>query len=381
MMRCDGDWIERTETQAVMASLLAGGTEAYFVGGCVRNSLIGAPVDDIDIATNLLPLDVIARAEAGGFRAIPTGIDHGTITVVANETPFEITTYRKDVETDGRHAVIQFSTSLKEDAERRDFTMNALYADQHGMITDPVGGLVDLEARIVRFIGDPSARIREDYLRILRFFRFHAWYGDPNAGIDPEGLAAVAEHLDGLERLAAERIGKEILKLLGAPDPAQSVASMRATGVLNQILPGSNDKALAPLIHIESDLGIDADPILRLGVLGSEDPCARLRLSKQQCKRLEQISSAVSQGYGATELGYRLKDLAVSAYAASCALLEAIPLPADLALIKRGQEAVFPVRAADLAPLNGAAIGQKLKDLERKWIISGFSLSKTELLG
>lgn len=381
MTRCSGDWIERTETQAVMACLLADGAEAYFVGGCVRNSLIGAPVDDIDIATSLLPSEVIVRAEASGFRSIPTGIDHGTITVVSNETAFEITTFRKDVETDGRHAVIRFSSSLKEDAERRDFSMNALYADRNGLITDPVGGLSDLEARIVRFIGDPDARIREDYLRILRFFRFHAWYGNPDAGIEPDGLAAVAEHLDGLERLAAERIGKEILKLLSAPDPAPTVASMRAAGVLNRILPGSNDTALAPLIHIESELGLGVDPIRRLGVLGGEDPCARLRLSKQQCKRLEQIVGAVSQGFSAAELGYRLKDLAASAYAVSCALLETLPRPADLDLVRQGENATFPIRAADLAPLTGSALGQKLRDLEEKWITSGFSLTKNELLG
>ncbi|CAN0587043.1 unnamed protein product, partial [Ectocarpus sp. 12 AP-2014] len=195
-------------------------------------------------------------ARVAGLKPVPTGIDHGTVTVVADHDPFEITTFRRDVETDGRRAVVAFADTLDEDAKRRDFTMNALYARIDGTVIDPLGGLPDLRARRVRFIGDATDRIREDYLRSLRFFRFHAWYGNPDNGMDSDALAAIASHLDGLESLSRERVGAEMVKLLAARDPAPAVAAMRATGVLGRLLPGADDRALAPLIHLEDVLGL-----------------------------------------------------------------------------------------------------------------------------
>ena len=219
-MRIEAIWTKQGPAQTVCSVLTAAGHQAWFVGGCVRNALIGASMSDLDITTDALPDTVVALAKAAGLRVIPTGIDHGTVTILAENQPFEVTTLRRDVATDGRHATVSFATTLDQDARRRDFTMNALYATPDGTVIDPLGGLSDLIARRVRFVGDPDARITEDFLRILRFFRFHAWFGDPAEGIDAEGLAACAAHLDGLELLSRERIGAEMRKLLAAPDPA-----------------------------------------------------------------------------------------------------------------------------------------------------------------
>ena len=263
------NWIRDKSTQKICHMLTNAGFDCYFVGGCVRNALLDAPVADIDISTNALPNRVMDLAKSAGLKAVPTGIDHGTITVIADGAPFEITTYRRDVETDGRRAVVAFSDSIIDDARRRDFTMNALYADPNGIITDPLNGMPDLLARRVRFIEDPDCRIKEDYLRILRFFRFHAWYGDVSAGLDADSLAAISANLGGLESISKERIGSELKKLLTAKDPAPSVAAMAACGVLNAILPGSDARYLSVLVHLEA--GIAPDPIRRLAALGGSD--------------------------------------------------------------------------------------------------------------
>jgi poly(A) polymerase len=253
-MRLQDAWVKQPGTQALCAVLGLSGYQALFVGGCVRNALLGAPVTDIDIATDALPETVSEIAETAGFRVIPTGIDHGTVTVIASGIHHEVTTFRRDVETDGRHAVVAFTTDIAEDAARRDFTMNALYAEPSGQVIDPLGGINDLRARRVRFVGDARRRIAEDYLRILRFFRFHAVYGDPTHGVDAEGLAACAELAVGIATLSGERIGAEMRKLLGAPNPAPAVAAMAASGVLAQVLPGADIRALAPLVHLEGDV-------------------------------------------------------------------------------------------------------------------------------
>ncbi|MDG2340400.1 MAG: CCA tRNA nucleotidyltransferase, partial [Paracoccaceae bacterium] len=209
-MKLKGEWFQNVETQTVLSVLSEGGMQAYMVGGCVRNALLGAAVSDIDISTDALPETVTKLAALAGLKVIPTGIDHGTVTVISGGVPHEITTYRKDIETDGRRAVVAFSTSIEEDAKRRDFTMNALYADASGEIYDPLGGIGDLNDRRIRFIGNAKDRIQEDYLRILRFFRFSAWYGDLSLGFDPDALAAIGASLAGLETLSNERIGNEL---------------------------------------------------------------------------------------------------------------------------------------------------------------------------
>ena len=217
---------------------------ALVVGGAVRNALLGEPVEDIDIATDARPGQVVDLARAAGLKPVPTGIEHGTVTVVADGRGFEVTTFRRDVETDGRRAVVAFSNRIEDDAARRDFTMNALYAEPSGEVLDPVGGLPDLSARRVRFVGDPDRRIIEDYLRILRFFRFHAHCGRPGAA-DAEALAACARHAGGLARISRERIGAEMRKLLSAEDPVEAVRLMEESGVLAQVLPGARAGGLA----------------------------------------------------------------------------------------------------------------------------------------
>ncbi len=386
MDRITQSWLTADTTQQVCAALMADGAQAYFVGGCVRNALLGAPISDLDIATDALPATVMQLAQAAGIKAVPTGIDHGTVTLVVDRQPFEVTTFRKDVATDGRRAVVAFSGDMAEDAARRDFTMNALYADATGRVFDPLGGLGDLNARYVRFIGTATHRIREDYLRTLRYFRFHAWYGNAANGMDADALAAIAENLDGLPQLSRERVGGEIVKLMAAPDPAPAVAAMRHSGVLSAVLPGAEDRALAPLIHLEqtvapSDSGPDA--ILRLAALGDTGDLAdRLRLSKSQAKRHGLLRDASIGTKSAAELAYRIG--AKDARAAMVLRSAVLEMPTDPELetdLARGHAAQFPVSARDLMPgLAGAAIGTALKQLETDWIASGFTLDRATLL-
>lgn len=381
MTRLTADWLTRPQTRAVMQALTADGAQALFVGGCVRNALLGAPVDDIDIATDAHPDRVMRLAEAAGLRAVPTGIDHGTVTVIADGIPHEVTTFRRDVETDGRRALVAFSDRMEEDAARRDFTMNALYATSEGRVIDPVGGLPDLAARRVRFIGDPHARLAEDHLRALRFFRFHAWYGDAAEGMDADALAAIAAHVDGLSILSRERVGAEMMKLLAAPDPAPAVAAMRQTGVLGAILPGTDDRALGPLMHLADEVGLPPDPVLRLAALGADFTDA-LRLSRDQARRLQLLRHWAEGTARAAELGYRLG--AQDAHAVivlRAALLETPPDPDVGSSIRSGAGNVLPVAAAELMPRwQGAALGQVLQRLERDWITSGFTLTRDDLL-
>jgi poly(A) polymerase len=285
----DQPWLNAPETRAVLDAL----GEARFVGGCVRNALLGVPVEDIDIATPLLPAEVTRRLQAAGLQAVPTGIEHGTITAVTNKKPFEITTLRRDVSTDGRRATVAFSQDWAEDAQRRDFTMNALYADRAGQVTDLVGGIADLQARRVRFIGDPARRIAEDYLRILRLFRFHAWYG--KGEIDADGLRACAAAKDQIRTLSGERIQKEMLKLMGAEDPVVVMRAMAASGVLSAVIPGEHRfERFERVCRDDADCFFEADGLLRLGALLADEAQAneaaqRWRLSNADRDRLEEM--------------------------------------------------------------------------------------------
>ncbi|GGE55595.1 CCA tRNA nucleotidyltransferase [Actibacterium pelagium] len=382
MTKVTEDWLTDPVTQKVCAILTDAGHQALFVGGCVRNALLGVPVSDLDISTDARPERVMELAKAAGLKAVPTGIDHGTITVVANHEPYEITTFRRDVETDGRRAVIAYADTIEEDAHRRDFTMNALYARPDGQVIDPVGGLSDLADRRFRFIGTAENRIREDYLRILRFFRFHAWYGDASVGIDPDGLAACAANLEGIETLSKERIGTEMLKLLGAPDPAPSVASMQQAGILAQVLPGADATALAVLVHLEGLFKIAPDPVRRLALIGGENQTDRLRLSRENQRRLQALRDGIGGTEANMELGYRLKDQATDVVLLRAALMGTPPAEGWQDAVAKGAKATFPVKSADLMPdVTGAALGAKLKELETRWLESGMTLTKSDLLG
>jgi poly(A) polymerase len=382
-MKVAGDWLDHPGTQALMQALESAGHKALFVGGCVRNALLNEPVSDVDISTDAIPGTVSDIARAAGFKPVPTGIDHGTVTVVAEGKPHEVTTFRRDVETDGRRAVVAYSTNIAEDAQRRDFTMNALYADRHGTVIDPLNGLPDLQARRVRFVGDAETRIREDYLRILRFFRFHAAYGDPAEGLDPDGLAACAALGDGLDGISKERITAELRKLLTARDTAPAIAAMFHAGVLARVLPGADPRVLGPLVHLEvGHLDADQPPrwLRRLSVLGGETD--QLRLSKPETRDLAALRAAIGSTDTPATLGWKLGEtLATDALLARAASFGTHPQQDWQAEVHRGAKARFPVSAADLMPaLQGEALGARLKALEARWLASDLTLSRDALL-
>ena len=379
-MKISGDWIAHPGTQALCAVLAQAGHQALFVGGCVRNALLGLAVADIDIATDARPAIVSDIAERAGFRAVPTGIEHGTVTVIAQGLAHEVTTFRRDMETDGRRAVVAFSTDVAEDAARRDFTMNALYARADGTVLDPLGGLPDLIARRVRFVGEAEARIREDYLRILRFFRFYAVYGDPVRGIDVEGLSACATNVNGIDGLSRERIGAEMRKLLGARDPAPAVATMAQTGILARVLPGSDAKALSVLVHVEGDLPPRWQR--RLVILGGTDPGGALRLSRAETGSNVAIRDEIGSTLTPAALGWKHgRAGATDTVLCRAALFEA-PLPRNWqSEILRGVTSTLPVTAADLMPaLQGPALGKKLHEIQARWLASDLYLRKSDLL-
>lgn len=380
-MQITGDWLTSKDTQAVLRMLVNAGYQAYCVGGCVRNALMNEPIADVDIATDALPDQVIRLAVAAGLKPIATGLDHGTITVISNSIPFEVTTFRKDVETDGRHAVVAFSDNLHDDAVRRDFTVNALYVAMDGTVIDPLGGLPDVTARRIRFIEDAERRIKEDYLRILRFFRFTAWYADPAAGMDADGLAACAAHIDGIASLSKERVGAEMKKLLAAPDPAPALAAMGASGVLAQILPGADAQYVTPLVHLEA--GIPPRWQRRLAVMTAAKVTKELRLSRAEERYLWKTRNAMQSGESAKVNAYKFgADAALDAKLIEAATLTTLLSPTLRSEITEGSAAVFPLSGADLMPkiAAGPELGHALKLLEKRWIDSGFILSKDQLL-
>ncbi|WOI55964.1 CCA tRNA nucleotidyltransferase [Palleronia sp. LCG004] len=381
-MILDGPWRHDPGAVQALEVLSRGGYRALVVGGCVRNAALGEGASDIDIATDAPPERVMELARAAGLKAVPTGIEHGTVTLVADGRGYEVTTFRRDVETDGRRAVVAFSDRIEDDAARRDFTMNALYSDADGLVIDPLGGLDDLMARRVRFVGEPRARIREDYLRILRYFRFHAWYGNAEDGLDAEALAASAELAEGIEQLSAERVGAEMRKLLEAPDPAPAIGAMEQAGILARILPGASVATLGVLVHLEELAGQAPEAMRRLAALGGEEAPRRLRLSRAEAGRLDLLVRSIQGTEGAAELAWRHG----AAVARDVELLRAASygalLPADLeARIAKGAAAEFPVRGADLkGRYEGPGIGVALRRMEARWIASGFALDREALL-
>jgi poly(A) polymerase len=371
-------WMRAPETEAVMAAL----GQARFVGGCVRNALMGREVADIDIATPLAPDQVTKRLEAAGIKAVPTGIDHGTVTAVKDGKPFEVTTLRRDVETDGRHAVVAFTNDWAEDAQRRDFTMNALYASADGEVLDSVGGIDDLKAGKVRFVGDAVTRIREDYLRILRLFRFHAWYG--KGEMDGAALHAAAGEKAGIAGLSAERIQKEMLRLLEAPDPMPSLRAMAATGVLGAVLPGAQGLArLERLVAIDADNFFVPDAVLRLAALGGG---AVLKLSNAQRDRLDDLARADEKIVSYLSIrevrrllyklgAARFKDRVFLKWADDPKASNFTQWRALLALADSWQRPRFPLTGGNVMNAGvpeGPLVGRVLGEVEDWWIESDF---------
>lgn len=377
---------DRPGVRAALAALSGPDAETRLVGGCVRDALLGRDAADIDLATTLLPEAVMKQARAAGLKAVPTGIEHGTVTLIAAGEPIEVTTLREDVETDGRHAVVRFGSDFAQDAERRDFTVNALSLDAEGRLHDTTDGVADLAAGRVRFIGDPAARIREDALRILRFFRFHARFG--HGAPDAPALAACIAARDSLDRLSRERVRAEFLKLLAAPGARATVATLSETGLLARILGGVGelgrlDRALAA--------GRPA-PLAALAVLTREDAerlRERLRLSKAEHQDLDRYAAALASARSRDALaepGIRALAAVHGLDAASGALAvlageprPALPREADaiLAALRDGPPLVLPVTGADLvagglAP--GRAVGQALARARGRWLALGCPL-------
>jgi poly(A) polymerase len=374
----DAQWRHWPGMDKLLAVLDTAGDKTRFVGGCVRDTLLGIEVSDVDLATRLAPDEVVARLGKARIKAVPTGIAHGTVTAVIHGRPVQVTTLRRDVETDGRHAVVDFTDDWREDAARRDFTINALSAEpESGAIHDYFGGLADIEARRVRFIGDPLQRIAEDHLRILRFFRFHARFGAGEP--DARGADACAVRANDLMALSRERIADELLKLLALPDPAPTVALMIARGILTPVLPEiASAERLARLIARENASGCAPQPIRRLAALLPRDPeaasaiAARLRLSKAHRGRL--VGALAEPTAVPREAAYRLgTDIAI-----------------DQLLLSEGESAEVASAVTDLTawrpprlPLKGGAIvargvaegprvAQLMQEVERRWIAEGF---------
>jgi poly(A) polymerase len=394
----DSAWLTHDGLAHVLAVLDHAGEEARVVGGAVRNALFGQPPGDVDIATTAVPDCVIDRARGAGFKAVPTGIDHGTVTVIVDGAPFEVTTLRADIETYGRKAKVAFGRDWKVDAERRDFTINALSVDRAGEIFDYVGGLADIDARRVRFIGQPEKRITEDYLRILRFFRFHATYG--HGAPDPDGLRACIELREGLNQLSRERVRMELLKLLRAAHATPTLAVMTEAGLLEMVLGG------VPLLasfentcKVEAAIGVPGDPVRRLGALAvavvedAERLWQRLRLKNSEHERLVAIGegwSRIDPGQGeaaARELIYRhgpdrYLDRVLVAWARSPAGAADEAWKNLISLPQRWTAPTFPLKAKDFIKRGieqGPRLGAALAAAEEAWIAAGFPTDKAAL--
>jgi poly(A) polymerase len=392
----DAPWLKSGPAGRVLALLNGGGEEARVVGGAVRNALLGIAVADIDIATTALPEEVIRRAAAARIKSVPTGIDHGTVTLVIEGHPFEVTTLREDTETFGRKARVVFGRDWMRDAERRDFTINGLSVDAAGMVHDYVGGLADIAERRVRFIGNPAERIAEDYLRILRFFRIHAAYGVGEP--DREGYLACIGGRAGLATLSAERIRMEMLKLLVAQGAASSVAAMAEGGLLQAIIGGVvYAGSFAAMTDVERLLGLPANPVRRLGALAvavTEDAkriAGRLRLSNAEAKALDAMGHRWWRLAGMDEATAkrRLYRLGEEVYRNRLMLAWARAGGRDsehwrqmASLPQRWSPPKFPLKAADFVArgvAEGPALGHVLTIAEDAWLAAGFPLEADAL--
>jgi poly(A) polymerase len=395
----DAPWLKSGPTARVLALLNGGGEEARVIGGAVRNALLKIPTGDIDIATTSLPDEVIRRAKAAGIKSVPTGIDHGTVTLVVEGQPFEVTTLREDAETYGRKAKVAFGRDWVRDAERRDFTINGLSVDAHGVVHDHVGGLDDIAARRVRFIGDPHQRIAEDYLRILRFFRMHASYGAGQP--DRVGYLACIAGRAGLASLSAERVRMEMLKLVVADGAAVAVTAMADGGLLEPIFGGvCYTGPFAAMIAAERALGLQASAVRRLGALTvavTEDAkrvAARLRLTNAETKALDSMGHRWWRLPGMDEararrLLYRLgeqpyRDRLLLAWARAGADNDPAHWRELATLPQRWRAPKFPLKAADFISrgiAEGPALGHVLTLAEDAWLAADFPQDPSALSG
>lgn len=384
----DAPWLSDPSVAALFDALDGDGAETRFVGGAVRDALSGRQVADIDFATTLSPAETSRRLAAAGLKAAPTGLAHGTVTAVIDGRGFEITTLRQDVATDGRHAVVAFTDDWRADAARRDFTINAMSADRVGAVYDYFGGAADLAAGCVRFVGVPADRVREDYLRILRFFRFHAWYG---AGeIDAAGLAACKNGVEGLVNVSSERVRMELLRLLSAPDPTATLAAMAAADILPALF-GVEARDIRSLIAVERSVDAPPDPILRLAALAplrAEVLAERLRLSRAEASALAKLAPPWT-GLGETAADWRraLHRLGCAAFRRRALLAAASGETERLRGRLQASEAWtprrLPVNGRDLINAgltHGPEVGAMLQALEDYWLERDFAPGRDELI-
>jgi poly(A) polymerase len=393
----DALWLRTGPIARVLGLLNGDGEEARVVGGAVRNALLGLPIGEIDIATTALPAEVVRRAKSAGIKSVPTGLDHGTVTLVVDGDPFEVTTLREDTETFGRKANVTFGRDWVIDAQRRDFTINGMSLDAAGVVHDHVGGLEDIAAKRVRFIGDPDQRIAEDYLRILRFFRIHAAFGEGQP--DRTGYLACVRARDGIANLSAERVRMEMLKLMAAEGAAGAITAMADGGLLQLIFGGvAYVGPLAKMIAAERRMGLKPDPVRRLGALAvavTEDArrvAMRLRLSNAETKALDSMGHRWWRLPGMDEatarrrlyrLGeHRYRDRLMLAWARSGAGPDSADWLQLASLPDRWRAPTFPLKAADFIArgiAEGPALGRVLALSEDAWVAADFPMDETAL--
>ena len=392
-------WLTDGALPRLLGVLDRDGEEARVVGGAIRNALLGMPIAEVDVATTAVPEEVVRRVTAAGFKPVPTGIEHGTVTVVIDKRPFEVTTLRQDIETYGRHAKVEFGRDWKADAERRDFTINSLSATRDGTVYDYTGGLDDLGHRRVRFIGDPAKRIAEDYLRILRFFRFHAAYGTSDHP-DSAGLAACIAGRNGLEQLSRERLRMEIMKLVVAPHAVPTLISMTDAGLLLRVLGGVTYLgSFENMAKVEAAIGVEANAVRRLGALAVAIPedaerlLQKLRLANNEYERLASMGEGwgrISPLYGeraAKALLYRLRpqqftDRVLLGWARSAATAHDTDWQMLATLPQHWTAPVFPLKGADFMKRGmpqGPALGAALAAAEQAWVAAGFPQDRSAL--
>ena len=375
-------WLRNPSAQKLSKLYKNFGYQVLFVGGCVRNTILKMPVTDIDLATDAQPEEIIKIAKENNIRFVPTVLAHGTITLIIDNKNYQITTFRTDFDHDVRYAKVEFTESLLLDASRRDLTINALYCNHVGEVIDPLNGLDDIKKQKIKFIGNPNERIKEDNLRILRFFRFQAIYGNKNLEIDSIALEACHNHKSKLAALSKERITSELRKILSAPNPLEVIIKMNETGVLNELFQNVSIDSLEAYLKTEEKFKININWLGRLLSLQVTQEEESLKLTRCEFKFLKQTKSAIENQIHVLEFSYYNGVENGKIYSILQNFRHNIILSKNLLnQINSLATKKFPITAKDLMPeIRGKKLGEALRSLEDRWIKSNFTLSKKDLL-
>ena len=381
-MQINSEWIKNKVTQNILKIFEGADHNAYLVGGCIRNSILNIPVTDIDISTDATPQQTVDLFNRENFKVAPTGFSHGTVTVISEGIPYQITTMRSDQNTDGRHADVVFSDDIKKDAERRDFTINALYADSTGKIINPIGGLEDFNPLAIKFIGDPNNRIQEDYLRILRFFRFHAQFSELVTQFDKVALDAIKKNQDGLKKLSKERIWSELKKILSTSNPARSLYKMSQLGILEIILENKNVHNIKRFNLIEKKMGLEPEPIRRLVAITENTEDTFLNLSRKEAKKFSLLKGLLKKKHDPAELVYQFNREIAQSVLAIYTFYKGEKLKlSDIKKIEKACLFPCPITGAQISKyMDGATVGIKIKEAQRVWINSNFKSDEAKIL-